>query len=274
MSTDQPSGPQPAQPPSEPPAEAPYYPVLNPVSAIMLNGDDTAAGTPASGSSSPSSPSSSGRGRWVALVVAGLVPILVGVAIWQFVAHSTSDPSQTVPSSLPSTFPSGLPTQLGSLPASPGASDQPQAPGTPKPVDALSPAGWTALVAAVRQQHGSSQVVQATVYPAYAVVGLPAKGGATAQFRWDGTGLTSFGTMPAVPGGGRIDMAAVKGTVVARLSQRIRGMVAHPTAWYVLLRTDPISRKPSLYVYANNDAGHGGYLLADLAGAVQRTVKW
>jgi hypothetical protein len=131
-----------------------------------------------------------------------------------------------------------------------------------------------ALVNAVRQQHGSTQVVQATVYPAYAVVGLPTKGGGTAQFRWDGTGLTSFGTVPAIPGDGRIDMATVRGTAVAHLSQRIRGMVAHPTAWYVLLRTDPVSRKPSLYVYANNDAGHGGYLLANLAGVVQRTVKW
>jgi hypothetical protein len=266
MSTDQPSD-QPSGQPADQPAPAPYYPTLNPVSAILLNGDDTSAGTPTAASSA-----GSGRGRLVALAAAGLVPILVGIAIWQLVAHSTSDPSRTVPSTLPS-LPTDLPTGLGSLTPSPDGPGGSPSPATPR-VDGLSPAGWAALVDAVRQQHGSTEVVQAAVFSAYAVVGLPAKGGATAQYRWDGTGLSGFGTAPAIPGAGRIDMASVRGTVVARLSHRIRGMVAHPTAWYVLLRTDPVSRKPSLYVYANNDAGHGGYLLATPAGVVQRAVTW
>jgi hypothetical protein len=208
----------------------------------------------------------------VALASSALAPILVGLAVWQLVAHAGSDSSRTVPTTLPSE----LATLFSDTAVPSPAADPPtpEAPQPPTPGTVLSPAGWTALTAAVRQQGGSTRVLEATAYPTYAVIGLPAKGGATERFRWDGSALRSFGTTPSFPGLHPVDLAAVNGTVVARLSARIRGSIAHPTTWYVILRTDSISGRPALYAYANNDAGHGGYLLATPAGEVQRTVKW
>jgi hypothetical protein len=244
---------------TDPPGEAPDRPTLNPVSGILLNGEQTATG-----SAPTTEPASGGTGRWLALGAAVLVPVLLGVGAWQLVAQSSGGSSRpaAVPSTRPNPLPTGLPTARVETPATPG------------PVDVLSPAGWSALTAAVARQGRSTQVLEATVYPTYAVVALPARGGATERFRWDGTALTSFGTTPSVPGQGRVDLAAARGPVVARLSHRIRALVAHPTSWYVLLRTDPVTRQPALYAYANNAAGHGGYLLATPAGAVRRTVTW
>jgi hypothetical protein len=257
---------------TDPPGEAPDRPTLNPVSGILLNGEQTATGS----APTPEPAGSGGTGRWLALGAAVLVPVLLGVGAWQLVAQSSGGSSR--PAAVPSTRPNPLPTTLSTGLPSALPTGLPTArvetPATPGPVDVLSPAGWSALTAAVARQGRSTQVLEATVYPTYAVVALPARGGATERFRWDGTALTSFGTTPSVPGQGRVDLAAARGPVVARLSHRIRALVAHPTSWYVLLRTDPVTRQPALYAYANNAAGHGGYLLATPAGAVRRTVTW
>jgi hypothetical protein len=117
-------------------------------------------------------------------------------------------------------------------------------------------------------------VVDATLYPAYAVVGVPDARGDTRRFRWDGSTLDPLGTVPAFRPAARVDLARVSGTVVVRLSQRVRRVVPHATAWYVLLRADPVSNRPSVYAYANDAVGHGAYVLATPAGKVQRTVRW
>jgi hypothetical protein len=183
------------------------------------------------------------------------------------VSHADSDPSRTVPEALTPPAPE----------AASGPTDPPSAVAPPNRPTVLSAAGFAAMRAAVREQTGSTAVFGATIYPAYAVVEVPTgRTGHTQRFhRWDGVALTPLGPVATLAAGDRVDLATVRPAVVANLARHARRvLVPRPTAWYVIVRTDRDGAAPSLYAYASDDAGHGGYLLADLTGKVLRRTTW
>lgn len=219
-----------------------------------------------------------GNARWILVVVAALVPTFFGVGIWQFISHlGSSDPSTTVPSVFP-TAPTGVATiPTGPASAGPSASGEPSAGAPSGPVNTLSATGYSALRDAVRKSTGTTKIFEATIYPGYAVLEIPAgKSGNTQHFyRWDGAQLSDLNAPATLASSGRVDLASVRPAVVQQLSERARRtLVKNPTTWYVLIRTDPVTSQPSVYAYANNAAAHGGYLLASPAGKVLRKTTW
>jgi hypothetical protein len=131
-------------------------------------------------------------------------------------------------------------------------------------------AGFTALVAAVRARFGSAMVAQATVYPDYAVVTMPAPGApARAQtflYRGGFGEASNAGTRTAsdpLVDLGAVQLDAVLG-LVAGAGETLA--VPDPTSRYLIVGQDDGS--PYVSVYASNEFSESGFVRAGLDGTV------
>ncbi len=144
----------------------------------------------------------------------------------------------------------------------------------PEPPNVLSVDGYGDVVAAVRQETGSSEVFQIVIYPEYAVVDVPVDktSGRQRSLFWDGdlgasgsTGTTDFD---------RFDLADLDPAVVTKMAKRARGLVpGQVDANYLIIRSpQDFDQGVWIYAYANNEFNEGGYLAADKKGKVLRRV--
>ncbi len=164
------------------------------------------------------------------------------------------------------------------VPGFSGLGDAFQVDDEPESPQVLSPAGFRALLAGLREEGYGTTVFDATLYPDYAVVVVP-EDERTLRSRslyWNGelSDDDNLGTSHV----GRVDLDDVDPAVLARLSRRARTLVEDPTSVYVVVRgpsTAFVDDDPSrIWAYASNEYREGGYLAADIEGRVVRRTTW
>jgi hypothetical protein len=203
-----------------------------------------------------------------------LVLVLAGVgALAVFASHSSSSTSEGALFD-PSPAPAG-----GDEPAddpSTGPGSGPSAdPGTGAAY-ALSARGIRAFVQLYRQKFGTTQVIDAVLYPDYAVVQAPQAGGKRhAGFLYRrGQGWADFGGISAnFPGAQPVDLAALDVRALVRNIARARRSlgVEDPTTTYVIVRQyAPADAVPSVDIHVANAFNESGYLATRLDGTVER----
>lgn len=103
--------------------------------------------------------------------------------------------------------------------------------GSEEKADVLSVAGYQDLLAAVREQAGSTTAFSAVLYPTYAVVELPVD--ETTQHEeywyWDGHDLTNNGVKSS-SSAARTDLADLDAQVVVDLVQKVRRKLPDATS--------------------------------------------
>jgi hypothetical protein len=120
------------------------------------------------------------------------------------------------------------------------------------------------LVAAVREESGTTEVYDAVVYPEYASVGLVSDDGVERKVFRDGRFLDSFRVRtPAT--GNRVDLAAIDPDTIARLPQITaeRLGVDDPGQAYVIVHA--LQKEPQIIVYIQTE-GNSQYRVYGLDG--------
>ena len=198
-----------------------------------------------------------GRSRALPFVplIGGVVAVVAGIAIVVFLVNQLSGVEVDGPG------PGGV-----------TSSPEPQ---VERKVDVLSAEGFRDLVAAVRNQTGTTKVFDATMYPTYAVLQLPVDWETQRQqsFYWDGEILKpneSFGKST----GPRMDLTTLDVDGMLRLVRMIRNVVDEPTSWYVTVNAPDEHDPAVMYAYASNKFTEGGYISATADGKVVRRVTW
>ncbi|HSV41275.1 MAG TPA: hypothetical protein VLI04_21110 [Nocardioidaceae bacterium] len=194
-------------------------------------------------------------------LVGGIVSVVVGIVLVVFLVNQLSGVDTADPSG---GTPSASPTPEHQESQGPGGS-----------ADVLSAAGLRDLLDAIRQQTGTTQVFDATLYPAYAVLQLPEDRETLRQqyFYWDGKTLASrdsFGRSSSP----RIDLASIEAEAMLRLLRLARKQVEEPNSWYIIVNAPDESDKAVMYAYASNKYTEGGYISAEADGTVVRKVTW
>jgi hypothetical protein len=120
--------------------------------------------------------------------------------------------------------------------------------------DLHTASGWAALVAAIKEESGSTSIYDLVVYPTYASVGLD--GGKTVRRRLyrDGAWQESFDVRTPIVGN-PVDLRAIDPAVVAKLpsetAQRLG--VQNPTGTYIIVNA--LASDPKIMVYVQVDGG-------------------
>ncbi len=146
--------------------------------------------------------------------------------------------------------------------------------GTSK-VNVLTVDGINDLVAAVKEETGSTMVFGATIYPGYASVAVPADGSSKREigYRWDGRDLEATGSK-GQSSNRRLDLAQIDAAVVPRLVAKAKAQVEDPNTWYLIVGRDSFDGRGWMAAYANNEFSEGGYILADRNGRELRRTTW
>ncbi len=186
-------------------------------------------------------------------LLGGLVSVVAGIAIVVFLVNLLS----------------GL-----------GDGDPQSGPHIPNPlarekVDVLSADGFADLVAAVKEQTGTTSVFDATLYPTYAVLQLPVDRESKRQqyFYWDGSDLESrdsFGRSSEA----RLDLTTVNVRAMLRLVRQAKKQIEEPNTWYVILDAPDPNDATVISAYASNKFTEGGYIAADANGKEIRRTTW
>lgn len=133
-----------------------------------------------------------------------------------------------------------------------------------------TPAGFAALLAATRARFGTTMVADATIYPDYAVVTMPAPGAPTrAQsflYRGGFGEPSNAGTRPASDP--LVDLGAVQVDPVLGLLAGAGETLAVPDPTSRYLIVGQRGGSPAVSVYASNEFGESGYVQAGLDGTV------
>jgi hypothetical protein len=164
-------------------------------------------------------------------------------------------------------------TMCGLASARPEVSTPPGAAGAVASTDTdlFSAAGWQAMLAWLRSQHGGTVVVGATVYPTYAVIEVlePDDARHTRRVLYPPRSTRSDITGNRKLDGPLVDLAGVDdGAVRALLATAPERLnVSNPTSRYVLFGfpTRPVDQ---IGVYVSNDHKQSGMLTATVRGEV------
>lgn len=148
-------------------------------------------------------------------------------------------------------------------------------PPTPPPPQLFGAQDFETMLDAVRDTTGSTQAFEASIYPGYAVLAVPAE--PTGQ-----RGLSLYYNGELVDQGKgrstyeRFDLARVDPAVLMQLVREVRGLVEDPTSWYVIIRKPgpPFDNGAWLNAYASNEFHETARLQATLDGTVvERSVS-
>jgi eukaryotic-like serine/threonine-protein kinase len=210
-------------------------------------------------------PSGSGGGGVVATAVALVVLLLVGVGA--AVSALGGGDSDTDTASETTSAPVQPAPEGGNAPV---AVDEP-APGV------LTRDGLAALVDAVAEATGGTEVFRAVLYPEYASVAVP-EDRTTARQRmlsWNGRELSDNDFLGR-SSYARVDLAAIDAGALTRLLRRVAVRVEDPTSRYVIVEgASTIFDEPDrILAYATNEYSEGAYVVADLDGKVVRVVDF
>lgn len=140
-------------------------------------------------------------------------------------------------------------------------------------IDVLSAEGYADLLAAIEAETGDTVVFDATLYPTYATLDLPAapRGRAETSWFWNGTLVSQ--QMQGTSESPRIDLAPIDPAVLRQLVERARtDLVMRPTTVYVVVRAPSGHRKSPLIVHATNALGRSGYLAATSDGRITKRL--
>lgn len=131
-------------------------------------------------------------------------------------------------------------------------------------------AGFTALVAAVQARFGSATVADATVYPDYAVITMPAPGapGRAQSFLFRGGFEEPSNAGTRTASDPLVDLGAVRVDAVLGLVAGADETLAVPDSTSRYLIVDQDGGSPYVSVYASNEFGESGYVRAGLDGTV------
>lgn len=113
-------------------------------------------------------------------------------------------------------------------------------------------AGWTALVAAIKSESGTTQVYDLVAYPQYASVGLDDKDAVERRFYRDGAWQESMSVRTPIAGP-LIDLAEIDAELIARLpieTARHFG-IDEPTGTYIIVNA--FAGEPRIMVYVQAD---------------------
>jgi hypothetical protein len=131
-------------------------------------------------------------------------------------------------------------------------------------------AGFAALVAAIRARFGSTMVAEATIYPDYAVITMPAPGapGRAQTFLYRGGFGEASNAGTRTASDPLVDLGAVQVDPVLGLVAGAGETLAvpDPTSRYLIVGQDDGS--PYVSVYASNEFSESGYVRAGLDGTV------
>jgi serine/threonine protein kinase len=171
---------------------------------------------------------------------------------------------------------SGSPTDAQSTPAAPTGGKTQDAPAatTDAAADLLTPAGTKAMVAALEQADGNTNIVSMTVYPDYASFEVVKSDDHTLYDNWTyRNGVAAFDSA-----GGTLDTdqntinpASVKWDMLTPLFKQAATSlkVPHPKDRFWEMDSDIITQVPEVRVYLSDDYG-SGYIAATLQGKVTR----
>ena len=126
--------------------------------------------------------------------------------------------------------------------------------------------GFNELVGALKDTTGETYVVNAVLYPRYAMLRVPTGTNMRYEdFYWDGE-LTANGTKGTTDDE-PLDLALVDPSQMLDLLKTVRSRVDAPTSWYVIV-TDHAGQDAQMTAYASNEFGETSYRAEDLAGNV------
>lgn len=214
--------------------------------------EDLQLDTPVPELREPSSAPASRRGDSVAAAVVGLLLVGAGFGIGRATADSTP----------------AVVTSADGAPVAAGPGAEPIVVG---PTALHTPAGLRAFIDGVRAEFGTTEIVDLTVYPDYAVLDMPVAGApARAQsYNYRGGFDLSGSSGSRDPDQPLTDLAALD-------VEKILGLLAgagqtlnvdDPTVRYLVVGDD--GSGPRVAVYAtNNDTGEAGYLEAEPDGTI------
>jgi hypothetical protein len=163
-------------------------------------------------------------------------------------------------------------TAAGAEPASGRGATSGQGSETKPLAQLISARGFEQFVDALKEETGSTSVVDLTLYPRYAVVVVPLPGGKgrTQSLYYDGAFReTTLGTTTDKV----LDLRKVDARLLVPLSRKARNAVEEPDQWYLILGARDI-QGAVIYAYASNKFGEGGYVAATLDGKVVNRVGW
>ena len=128
-------------------------------------------------------------------------------------------------------------------------------------------AGWTALVAAVKAESGTTEVYDLVAYPQYASVGLDGKDAVERRFYRDGAWQESVSVRTPIAGS-PVDLADIDPDVIASLPAQTAEHfgIGEPTATYIIVNA--FGGDPRVMVYVQT-GGRSEYRVYDLAGRVR-----
>jgi hypothetical protein len=129
--------------------------------------------------------------------------------------------------------------------------------------------GYEEMVTALEDTAGTTEVIDATLYPRYAVVSVYENetGKRYRNYYWDGRTMVQqdYKSTSEDP---RVDLREFDPSIVITMLEDVRGRVEDPTSWYASLGSDSISGEPQISVYASNDYSEGAYILATADGTI------
>ncbi len=154
------------------------------------------------------------------------------------------------------------------------APQQPVEQSEPAPVDVLTARGYRALLAALEERTGSTEVFSVSLHGAHAFLEVPVDATTRRQVRigWHGE-FDEPGDKGTSTRYDRIDLADVDPAVFVRMGRQALGAVEDAKLTHVIIDGPPTSGPDDgtrVRVYVSNDYDEGGYLGATADGIVTR----
>ncbi|MFI7707957.1 protein kinase [Nonomuraea sp. NPDC049480] len=196
--------------------------------------------------------------------------VVAGVLVWRFLPPTTT--ANTEPTG------TNQPLAADDTPTATTDTETPAETETesPQPENLLTPAGMKAMITKVKAAIGGSKVVGMTVYPTYASIEAPLKNDKSLydMYAYRDGAVTHSGKGREVDGP-LVDLDKFNWNALPALIKKADKDlgVPEPTTHYVIVENDNAFVTPGqvLLVYASDDYGRGGYLVANLQGKVVKT---
>ncbi|MCW2757258.1 MAG: rane protein [Nocardioidaceae bacterium] len=145
-------------------------------------------------------------------------------------------------------------------------------PAATREVDMFTAGAFAELVADVRQTTGDTQVSRVVMYPSYASVQVSNPDGET-LYSWRGSLDKLTASIPDT-GAKTVDLAAYQPDIVFGLIDQAKKLIDEPRAWYVIVQPPFLDDEATIYAYASDSTGHGGYVSAKQDGTVVTTQTY
>lgn len=145
-------------------------------------------------------------------------------------------------------------------------------PAATREVDMFTAGAFAELVADVRQTTGDTQVSRVVMYPSYASVQVSNPDGET-LYSWRGSLDKLTASIPDTDAK-TVDLAAYQPDVVFGLIDRAKQLIDDPRTWYVIVQPPFLDDEATIYAYASDSTGHGGYVSAKQDGTVVTTQTY